>query len=123
MVLFLLPVMALAQVLPPERITDWSLPGSRPPFTPTTTVVLTDHGADPTGAQPSDQALQAAIAALGGAGEVFVPAGTYRFDQTILLPDSIIIQGEWSPADPVPTALFRLQPGANAHGIRIAGRG
>lgn len=117
----LVPFLAIAQTIPPDRLTDWSLPGSSAAFAPAQSVVLTAFGADPTGTLPCDAALTAAIAALGGPGEVFIPAGDYLFQQSIVLPDSIILQGEVDPALGTPLATLLLSPGSNAHGIVIAG--
>jgi len=109
-----------AQTLPPERFTDWSLPGSHAAFVPPQTLNILSYGADPSGVQSCNAALQAAIAALGGPGEVFFPAGVYAFPQTIVLPDSIILQGE-TGTDQLPLAQLVLSPGENADGIQISG--
>jgi len=116
----LLFMRATAQVIPPERITDWSDPGCRSAFLPTQSVDILDHGADPTGVNPCNAALQAALAALGGPGEVYFPPGEYRFPQAIVLPDSIVLRGD-ATADQVPLARLLLAPGENADGIRISG--
>ncbi len=82
-----------AQVIPAERLTDWSEPGAREAFEPVQTASILDFGGDPTGVNGCDAALTAAINSLGGPGEVLFPAGDYRFTQAINLPDSIILQG------------------------------
>lgn len=54
------------------------------------------YGADPTGATYSTQAFKDAIAAasyIDSAGIVDVPKGTYLLDETLLIHDSVIIQG------------------------------
>lgn len=120
---YLLPLFTIhlcAQVIPPERVTDWSDPGARAAFTPQQSVSITAFGADPTGIASCNPAMLAAIAALGGPGEVFFPAGVYRFAGAITLPDSIILQGA---SDPIgqPLARLLLGGGENADGIRIMG--
>jgi hypothetical protein len=59
--------------------------------------VVTDFGADPTGARPSDGAINAAITAAqqspAGAGIVLLPPGTYRLDAAILLRSSVTLEG------------------------------
>ncbi|MBK8615267.1 MAG: T9SS type A sorting domain-containing protein [Flavobacteriales bacterium] len=117
----LAPLIVSAQVIPADRLTDWSQPGSSAAFVPTQSVSLTAFGADSTGVLPCDQALTDAIAALGGPGEVLIPAGDYRFAQTIVLPDSIILQGEVDPLLGTPLARLILSPGNASHGIAISG--
>ena len=117
----LAPLLATAQLIPADRLTDWSQPGSGEAFVPTQGVSLTAFGADSTGVLPCDLALTAAIAALGGPGEVLIAAGDYRFAQTIVLPDSIILQGEVDAVLGTPLARFILSPGNASHGIAISG--
>lgn len=109
-----------AQILPPERYTDWRQPGAgeAPPWSHT--LDLTDLGADPTGILPSDEALDQALALLQRPGRIYFPEGTYLFRKTLDLPDSILLEG---PSDPEgrPLSLLRLDPGENRHGIRIQG--
>lgn len=109
-----------AQTIPPERITDWSLPGSHAAFVPVQSLNILNFGGDPSGVQSNNAALQAAITALGGPGEVYFPAGTYVFAQTIVLPDSIVLQGE-TDLDQQPLAQLVVGPGENADGILISG--
>jgi hypothetical protein len=109
-----------AQVIPLERITDWAGPGSYEAFIPTQSLNILNYGADPSGMQSCNAALQAAIAALGGPGEVYFPAGQYAFAQTIVLPDSIVLQGE-TDLDQQPLAQLLVSPGENADGILVSG--
>jgi len=109
-----------SQNIPSLRITNWKSPGSSVPFNFQQSVILTSFGADTSGLVSCDIALQQAINALNGPGEIFVPKGTYLFEQTIELPDSIIIQGEIDSLS-CPLARFKLSPGNNNHGIIIAG--
>ncbi len=109
-----------AQVIPPGRITDWSDSGCWSVFQPAQSVDIVAYGADPTGSASCNAALQAALAALAGAGEVYFPPGQYRFTQSIVLPDSIVLRGE-TGADQQPLAQVVVAPGENADGIRISG--
>jgi hypothetical protein len=102
------------------RITDWSGPGSHESFIPAQSLNILNYGADPSGVQSCNAALQAAIAALGGPGEVYFPAGQYAFIQTIVLPDSIVLQGETDQGQQ-PLAQLLLSPGENADGILVSG--
>lgn len=113
---------SLAQEVPEYRITDWTSPGSRPMPDLEETRFITDYAADSTGQTPSDDALQLALANMKRPGRVFFPAGTYLFLKTIVLPDSILLEGEWDTEDHRPLSLLRLQPGENQHGIRIQGK-
>jgi hypothetical protein len=112
--------LAQAQTIAPDRVTDWSDPGAGVPFTAPVSVNILAFGADPTGVAACDAALQGALAALAGPGEVLFPAGQYRFVQTIVLPDSIILQGE-TDAGNTPLAQLLLSPGNGADGILVAG--
>jgi hypothetical protein len=110
-----------SQNIPSGRITDWSNPGSAFSFIAQKTVVFTSFGADKSGVNTSDSAMLLAINALDGPGEIFVPKGKYLFDQTIVLPDSIIIRGEMDSLSDGPEFRFKLAPGNNQNGIEIKG--
>jgi hypothetical protein len=110
-----------AQVIPAHRVTNWLAPGAGSTFTPQTSVIITDFGADPTGVSSTNAAMQAAIGALGGPGEVLLPPGTFRFDQGIILPDSIILQGTMDDVSSGPLTTLVFSVGENVDCIRIAG--
>lgn len=111
---------AWGQTIPSQRLTDWSAAGARTPFVPVASVSITDFGADPTGVASCNTALQAALAALDGPGEVYFPAGSYRFNNTIVPPDSTVLAGE-ADANGQPLARLLLAAGEEQDGIRIAG--
>ena len=104
-----------SQNIPSFRITNWKSPGSSESFNFQQSVTLTSFGADTSGFVACDSALQQAINALNGPGEIFVSKGTYLFEQTIELPDSILIQGEIDSLSLGPLARFILSPGNNNH--------
>ncbi len=57
-----------------------------PDGVPGPVVSVLDHGADPTGASDSTDAIQAAIDAVAPTGgEVYLPAGSYRVDDVLLV--------------------------------------
>jgi len=87
--------MAQAQTIPASRLTDWSHAGLQDTVPAYPTVIdIMSHGADNTGATPSDAALQAAITALNGKpGTVFFPSGTYKFNQSVAMRDSLVLKG------------------------------
>lgn len=87
---------AFAQVLPDNRATDWTLAGltegSRHSIT---RINMREQGADPSGNSSCNDVIASAFASLRGkSGVIFFPAGTYLFDSTISLPDSVVIQGD-----------------------------
>jgi len=110
-----------SQNIPSFRITNWKSPGSSESFNFQQSITLTSFGADTSGFVACDSALQQAINALNGPGEIFVSKGTYLFEQTIELPDSILIQGEIDSLSLGPLVRFKLSPGNNNHGIKITG--
>ena len=110
-----------SQNIPSFRITNWKSPGSSASFNFQQSVALTSFGVDTSGFVACDSALHQAINALNGPGEIFVSKGTYLFEQTIELPDSILIQGEIDSLSLGPLARFKLSPGNNNHGIKITG--
>ena len=109
-----------SQNIPASRITDWSSPGSKQSFNFTQSVTLSSFGADTSGTIACDSAFQLAINALNGAGEIYITKGTYLFLQSIILPDSIIIQGETDTISHASLVKFKLSPGLD-HGIKIIG--
>ncbi|MFA4864035.1 MAG: hypothetical protein WC605_09725, partial [Bacteroidales bacterium] len=61
-----------SQNIPSFRITNWNSPGSSASFNFQQSVTLTSFGADTSGFVACDDALQQAINALNGPGEIFV---------------------------------------------------
>ncbi len=118
---FLMQTLSLySQTLPVFRATDWKSPGAHDQFPVQKTVALTDFGADTSGIVPCDSSMKEAISALGGPGKIFIPAGTYLFESTIALPDSIIIEGAVDSSALL--VRFLLSPGNPNHGISITGK-
>lgn len=117
--LFFFSFLASAQV-PPGRITDWSSPGSAEAFVPARVLSFSDFGADDTGNLPCDSSLREAFTALGGPGKLLFAPGIYRFDETLQLPDSVILEGETDTSLHA-RVVFRLNPGMYAHGIAVIG--
>ncbi|MGI8892836.1 MAG: T9SS type A sorting domain-containing protein [Bacteroidia bacterium] len=111
---------SFSQVIPVDRQTDWNNPGSDGMFLPSQSINLLTIGADSTGTIPSDAALQQAIIMLNGPGEIYIPGGQYLFEQTVNLPDSIILQGEVDTVTNKLQTKLILAPGNN-HGIIISG--
>lgn len=111
----------LAQVFPPERFTDWRQPGAG--LSPDWEHVLdiTALGADPSGTLPSDMSLNQALTQLQRPARIHFPAGTYLFLKTLVLPDSILLEGEVDPVSGEALTLLLLSPGENRDGILVQG--
>ena len=87
---------AIAQILPPDRRVEWERSGLADNFPEAqVTLDIQDYGADPTGQTATDTALRQAIDALNGSyGVINFPAGTYLFQETVELKDSIVLKGD-----------------------------
>jgi len=61
------------------------------------TLDATEFGADKTGREDATEAIQAALEASRKVegGTVFLPAGRYRVNGTLLVPDGTTLRGEW----------------------------
>ena len=80
------------QVIPVDRITDWTLagyPNKIPVYSPIKNI--TNFGGNGDGISTNDLALQQAISSLNNEqGIVYFPAGTYLFNKPILLGNGIL---------------------------------
>lgn len=87
---------AWAQVIPGPMRTDWSAAGAEQAFgNGWPLFTITDFGAVAGDTLDDGPAFSAALAATGGhAAILYFPAGTYRFESTLTLPDSIIVRGD-----------------------------
>jgi hypothetical protein len=64
--------------------------------------VVADYGADATGGSDVTALFQKAIDEVHdlGGGTVWAPAGTYRFDGSLVIPSSVTLRGDWrAPTD------------------------
>jgi hypothetical protein len=112
-------VTANAGVIPPDRVSDWSVagyPGEVP--RPATGVDATAFGATGDGTTNDAPGIAAAIASLKGApGVVYLPAGNYRITSGLSLPSGVVLRG----ATPE-TAWIRCDlPNSGSTCISIAG--
>lgn len=58
------------------------------------------QGADPTGQADSTQAIQSSLDAVGKTGGVvLLPAGRYRVEGTLTIPEGVTLRGEWQNPD------------------------
>ncbi len=115
--LALLSFAAQAQLLAPERSTDWALAGNTTQISASdNSISILDYGADATGVAPSNAAYAAAIATLNGAaGTILFPEGQYYFTSELLVPDSVFLQGESS------ASILKFDLGNTGDLIRMAG--
>ena len=105
-------------VLPANRRVDWSKAGYNGTIPSYPQVNITGFGADSTGVNACNAALQAAINSLCSMpGTVYFPAGNYLFNQAITLPANTVLKG----AGNTQTQLVFNLSGANNNLINISG--
>lgn len=112
---------AFGQTIDPFRITDWTSCGSEKPLDPIAWVDMIAAGCDPTGTVPCDAIMDSILKIIPRPGEVYFPEGTYLFNKTIILPDSITLIGSNLEGTIIPGSKLMLSPGENRHGISITG--
>lgn len=107
-----------AQTLPSSRATDWTLTGYRGQMPTFNTVLdIQNFGGVGDGIVVNDTAIQNALTALGGnSGIIEFPAGTFLFNSSINLPDSVIIRGMGAT-----NTTFKMDLGGNGHGFIAQG--
>jgi hypothetical protein len=110
-----------AQQVPAERITDWTHPGSGNHFVPEEIVQMSDFNLDISGVEPCDSILQSVLTTLDAPTKLVFSAGTYLFNRPLVLPDSIILEGEADEITLKSRVLFKFGPGEYEHGILIQG--
>ena len=108
----------LAQVIPVNRITDWTMTGYPGKILVYPLKVnITNFGGNGNGTSTNDLALQQAIGSLNNQqGIIYFPAGTFLFNKPVLLSKGIVLKGEGAGNT---TLLFNLA-GSNDL-IKIAG--
>lgn len=115
---FTLGIVAQAQILPPDRRVNWQDAGLVEDFPDTeNTLSILDYGGDNEGEAASDEALRQAIDDLNGQfGMILFPQGTYVFNETIQLTDSILLKGEGADR-----TILQFDLGGKGHLINIQG--
>lgn len=111
-----------SQTIDPTRITDWTSCGSTQPLNPSAWVDMIAAGCDPTGTIPCDAIMDSILKIIHRPGGVYFPEGTYRFNKTIILPDSVSLIGSTLEGTIIPGSKLLLAPGENQHGISITGK-
>jgi hypothetical protein len=111
-------VLCTAQTIPSQRLTDWKQAGCRlSNDIYSDSVNVMDFGAMGNGIANDYPAFAAAISSLNGqAGMVYAPAGIYKLNQTLHLPDSLLLKGAGAEDTEI-----HINTGENAHGIMISG--
>ncbi len=94
-------IMGPSNELPP-RVMATTLPSNDVPIA-SIDVTEDPYLAKNDGSEDATSAFQDAInrAAIAGGAVVFVPAGTYRFDGNLNIPEGVILRGEWANPDSV----------------------
>lgn len=117
--LLLLPCLLLGQNVPESRQTSYAnITGEIPNLIGKTVVNLKELGADVEGVHNADQVMKQAIAKLGREGGIiYLPSGSYLFNQTIELSSNIYVVGDGANKSKV---VLDLQ-GAG-HGIQAIGK-
>jgi MYXO-CTERM domain-containing protein len=87
---------AYGDIIPADRRTTWQpgIEGGIPPRTTICANVKTDHGAVGDGVADDSAAFKAAIAACPEGQVVFIPSGTYRLNDSLLVEKGIVLRGE-----------------------------
>lgn len=100
--------------------------------------IVTEYGADNTGAKDATSAIRSAISAASsaGGGTVWMPAGKYRITSNISIPSGVTLRGDYQDPDSgtaygtiimayvstgtsVSTGLFNIQPSAGVVGLTV----
>ena len=110
-----------SQQIPANRITDWNHPGCGNHFVPVETIQMDNFNLDISGTMPCDSALQSILATLDGPSRLIFSAGTYLFNRPLVLPDSIILEGEADEVTFKSNVLFKFGSAEYEHGILIQG--
>jgi hypothetical protein len=93
-IFILIGVICQGQILPTERMTNWSNAGAEETRLDPVTVNIMDYGADSNGIQFCDNAMNEALSALIGEDAIiYIPSGTFLFSSRIDLPSNISIIG------------------------------
>ncbi|MBI4646108.1 MAG: T9SS type A sorting domain-containing protein [Bacteroidia bacterium] len=118
-VLFLFQQVAISQVLPSDRSVNWTLAGTVIDSSGFDSFIdVLDYGVAGDGTTVNDDAILVALAAMNNsAGILFFPPGTYLFNSSLNIGDSIILRGSGSDS----TSLKFNLGGTSANCINIAG--
>lgn len=109
------------QLIPSSRISDWAQPGMQDQFIPVQVVDISSYNPDTSGIMAADSALAHALADSFGPRKIIFPRGTYLFQATLILPDSVLLEGEADPMTGKSLTNFRFSPGMDKHGILLKG--
>jgi hypothetical protein len=119
-----------AQTIPADRRVDWQRITKDYTYkTPVKAVSVMDYGGVADGKTDNSDALKQAIASFQNrAGTVLFPAGTYLFNSTVALPDSIQLKGDGSDVTVLkfdlnqqPKNCISITGAAKNHFVRLKG--
>ncbi len=111
-------LLGFSQVLPDSFRYEWNLAGIRDTSTTAFTVIdVTNSGLIGDGVTVNDAALSQLLQTVPTNGaRLLFPAGEYRFEEKIVLPSNVVLQGEGHRE-----TRFLMELTANDHGIVISG--
>ncbi len=119
-----------AQTIPADRRVDWRQIAKDYTYkTPEKTISILNFGGMANGETDNSDALKQAIASFHNrAGTIFFPAGTYLFNNTVVLPDSIQLKGDGSDVTVLefdlnqqPKNCIQITGTAENHFVRLKG--
>ena len=118
LLLSLLYIKLSAQIIPQNRVVDWTSAGNHFNFsTITDSIAVTSFGAVGDGITDNYNAFDSAISSLNGKpGIIFIPTGTYLFNHALNLPDSVILKGTGAE-----TTILKFNVGEYSSSINISG--
>ncbi len=114
----LMGISAIAQTLPADRAVDWTVAGLRDTTTVGFVAIdLAAEGIVGDGSTNNDAAFAAVLSGLSGSGAILrFPAGQFRFETGMNLPDNVVLKGEGAEST---TLQFDLGGVSNA--IQVSG--
>lgn len=117
-ILIILPLFVFAQILSPNRSTNWTkagYPGNTPVYN--TVKNILDYGGNGNGSMANDVALQNAINSLNGqSGIIYFPSGTFVFNSPIALRSNLVLKGNGAA-----NTILQFNLGGNFNCINIVG--
>ncbi|MBE9575090.1 T9SS type A sorting domain-containing protein [Flavobacterium proteolyticum] len=109
--------LSFAQTISTARRVDWTLAGNKSFVEPSTIINFQMSGGDNTGATNSDAAMSTILSSIGNSGAIiYFPAGTYLFNQRIILKTNVILRGESAN-----TTFLKFDLGGVNNAIQIQG--
>lgn len=109
---------SLSQTLPSSRSVDWALIGLQN-FTTSgfDQIDLQSFNVNGNGITPNDAQINSALASISGPGAILLfPSGNFLFNNTITLPNNVVLRGSGAN-----NTTISMDLGGSGHGISITG--